>query len=179
MKNNVLFNPDGSFIRSILALIIGGLAVFVPDLTLKSIVIYLGILILLSSIIFFVFALRNDVRIYRNYLMMQSLFNLIIGILFLIIPEVIVNIFVIIIGIIFLFIGILQLITAFYISRYFNLFWFSLITSVLTIIAGILLFTNPFESAEAILIFTGILLMIYGIGEFLMAWQLNKRSKIY
>ncbi len=178
MKEYIFFSSKGSLIRGIIALIVGGLAIFVPDLTLKSVVIYFGILILLGGVVSIFFAISSKNKANRDFLIIQSLFNLIIGLSFLIIPTKIVNIFIIIIGIGFLVIGIFQLIAAFNISRYFKWSWFFFITSMLTIIAGIIMLTNPFESAKVILIFIGILLLIYGLGELLMAWQLSKRPKI-
>lgn len=57
--------------------------------------------------------------------------------------------------------------------------WIYFSISMLIIIAGIVLFTNPFTSAQAILIFIGIFLLIYGASELYMAWKLNKKPKNY
>ena len=47
------------------------------------------------------------------------------------------------------------------------------------IIAGAVMLTNPFNSAETILTFIGVLLLIYGIAELYMSWVLSRKPKTY
>ncbi|MGB4568340.1 MAG: DUF308 domain-containing protein, partial [Dysgonamonadaceae bacterium] len=56
--------------------------------------------------------------------------------------------------------------------------WIYFAISMLMIIAGIILFANPFAGAEALLIFIGIFLLIYGVSEVYMAWKLSKKPTI-
>ena len=177
MNKQVFFSSNGALIRGIIAVIAGGLAVFLPDLTLNSVVVYIGILILLGGVVSFIFAIRSKEKSNRNFLIMQALFNVVIGVLFLAAPATIVNIFGIIVGIGFLVIGGFQLIVAFNIIRNYRWSWFYFIISVLVIIAGVIMLSNPFKAAETILIFTGVLLLVYGIGEIFMALKLGKKPK--
>ena len=82
-------------------------------------------------------------------------------------------------GIGFLLIGIFQLIATLSIRHQYGWSWIYFSISMLMIIAGIILFTNPFAGAETILIFIGIFLLIYGVAELYMAWKLSKKPKIY
>ncbi|MEN6570136.1 MAG: DUF308 domain-containing protein [Rikenellaceae bacterium] len=175
MKNHFFTTSHESLIRGIIALIIGGLAVFMPDITLRSFVICIGILILVSGIVSFVFSLRSQVRVTKNIFTANALFNLIFGLFFVLLPTMMVNIFVIAIGIGFLLIGIFQLISALSIRHDYGWSWIYFSISMLMIIGGIVLFTNPFTSAQTILIFIGIFSLIYGVTELYMAWKLNKK----
>lgn len=169
----------GALIRGIIALIAGGLAVFVPNITLQSIVIYIGLLILLGGLVSLLFALRSKNPSGRNMLMTQAVFNLIIGILFVALPATMVKIFVIVLGVGFLFIGIFQLMGALNTRHDYGWSWIYFIISILMIVAGAVMLTNPFSSAETILTFIGVLMLIYGASELYMAWKLSSKPKTY
>ena len=179
MKHHFIATSQGSLIRGIIALIIGGLAVFMPDITLRSFVICIGILILVSGLASLVFSVRSEEKFTKNILMADAVFNLIFGLLFIALPTTMVKIFVIAMGIGFLLIGIFQLIATLSIRHQYGWSWIYFSISMLMIIAGIILFTNPFAGAETILIFIGIFLLIYGVAELYMAWKLSKKPTIY
>ncbi|HXL00099.1 MAG TPA: DUF308 domain-containing protein [Dysgonamonadaceae bacterium] len=179
MKHYIVTTFHGSLIRGIIALIIGGLAVFIPDITLQGFVICIGILLLASGLTTLIFSVRSHEEITKNILMANAVFNLIFGLLFVLLPTTMVNIFVIAMGVGFLLIGIFQLIGTLSIRHMYGWSWIYFSISMLIIIAGIVLFTNPFTSAQAILIFIGIFLLIYGASELYMAWKLNKKPKNY
>ncbi|GET26283.1 HdeD family acid-resistance protein [Prolixibacter sp. NT017] len=179
MQNRMFSSYRGALIRGIIALIAGGLAVFVPNITLRSIVIYIGLLILLGGLVSLLFALRSKNPSGRNMLMTQAVFNLIIGILFVALPATMVKIFVIVLGIGFLFIGIFQLMGALNARHEYGWSWIYFIISVLMIIAGGVMLANPFDSAKNILTFIGVLMMIYGGAELYMAWKLSSKPKTY
>jgi uncharacterized membrane protein HdeD (DUF308 family) len=178
MGYQIITTSHGSLLRGIIALIIGGLAVFMPDITLRSFVICIGILILISGLVSLVFSARSREKFTKNILMADAVFNLIFGLLFIALPDTMVKIFVIAMGIGFLLIGIIQLIGTLSIRRDYGWSWIYFAISMLMIIAGIVLFTNPFTSAETILIFIGIFLLIYGVSEVYMAWKLSKKTTV-
>ncbi len=92
-------------------------------------------------------------------------------------PANIVKVFVVILGIGLLLLGAFQLVIGLSVRGRYGFSWFYFAVSVIVIIAGIIMLYNPFKSAEAILIFLGILLMLYGISELNMAWHLRKELK--
>ncbi|GET23517.1 HdeD family acid-resistance protein [Prolixibacter denitrificans] len=179
MQNRMFTSYRGALVRGVIAVIAGGLAVFVPNITLQSIVVYIGLLILLGGLVSLLFALRSKNPSGRNMLMTQAVFNLIIGILFVALPATMVKIFVIVLGIGFLFIGIFQLMGALNARHEYGWSWIYFIISVLVIIAGGVMLANPFSSAETILTFIGVLLLIYGLAELYMSWKLSRQPKTY
>ncbi|MCE5305936.1 DUF308 domain-containing protein, partial [bacterium] len=80
MNKQVFFSSSGALIRGIIAVVAGGLAIFLPGLTLNSVVIYIGILILLGGVVSFIFAISSKEKSNRNFLIMQALFNVVIGV---------------------------------------------------------------------------------------------------
>lgn len=74
--------------------------------------------------------------------------------------------------------GIIHLSNVFYLRTRLGWQWFSLFVSILTIFAGIFMLFEPFKTAKAILIFSGVFLLLYGLGELYMAWKMNKEANI-
>lgn len=136
----------------------------------------MGIMLLIGAILFFILAIRNEIKKEKNVLFIQSAVNLALGLLFVFFPGPIVNIFVILLGIMLLILGALSLINLFSFRKVTRIPFFVLAISVLVIIAGIVLLFNPFGSAQAILIFLGIVLIVYAIGEFYSSWMLKKNT---
>ena len=110
--------------------------------------------------------------------MANAVFNLIFGLLFVLLPTTMVNIFVIAMGGGFLLIGIIQLISTLIIRRDYGWSWIYFAISMLMIIAGIILFANPFAGAEALSIFIVIFFLFYGVSFVYMAWKLSKKPTI-
>lgn len=175
MESN-FFTSQSSLLRGIVALIIGLLAIFLPKLTLNSIVLVMGIMLLIGAIIFVILAMRSEIKREKNVLFMQFVVNLALGILFVFFPTPVVSIFVVLLGIILLILGILLLVNLLSLKKFTGLPFLPISIAVLIIIAGIVLLFNPFETAQAILIFLGIILIVYAIGEFYTAWILKKNK---
>ena len=170
------FTSQSSLVRGIVALVIGLLAIFLPKLTLQTIIIVMGIMLLIGAVLFIILAIRSEIKKEKNVLFIQSAVNLALGLLFVFFPGPIVSIFVILLGIILLILGVLLLINLYSFRKVTRIPFFALAISVLVIIAGIVLLFNPFETAQAILIFLGIILIVYAIGEFYTAWILKKNK---
>ena len=102
---NKFFTPQSSLIRAIVALVIGLLAIFLPKLTLQTIIIVMGIMLLIGAILFIILAIRSEIRKEKNVLLIQSAINLALGLLFVFFPGPIVSIFVILLGIVLLILG--------------------------------------------------------------------------
>ncbi len=149
-------------INGVLAILFGAFAIFVPETTSKTIAVYFGIVLIVGGIIGILTAIRN-MRINRNYMstLVSSIIGLLFGILILGYTRQSMQVFVIIIGIWALILGLLQLIMALNLLHgqrkkvlVFN--------SIITIIFGLVLFTNPFASIIALVYLVGILAVIFG-----------------
>ena len=167
-------NPQNTAIRGILTIGAGILFLTIPGLTLKSVIMTIGAMIVINGILGWLFSLvrnKNQPASNKTY---PGVFSLILGSLFLIVPLAIVKIFGFFFGSLFFFLGVLQLMGAMATLSKSFWSWIFLIFSVMMTLGGLFLLIRPIESAENILTFFGAVLIIYGIFELLRAWRLKK-----
>lgn len=70
--------------------------------------------------------------------------------------------------------GLLQLFHSFYIKETISVFTLSVLWSVVYLVAGICLFLVPIESASALALLLGILLIVFGLSRLFYGYQLRK-----
>jgi len=134
-----------------------------------------GVLFIILAIKSIILGIRSKNKKEKNVLFIQSALNLALGLLFVLYLSPIVSILGFL-GIILLILGALSLINLYSFRKITSIPFFSFVISVLVIIAGIILLFNPFGTAQAILIFLGIVLIVYAIGEFYSSWILKKNT---
>ncbi len=165
-------SPVNALIRGILTIAIGIVFLSLPGLTLKSVVMTIGAMILLSGIISLLFSYRKRGNNLSTSL--QGFFNVFLGCLFLVSPLAIVKFFCFFFGVIFTGIGFLQFFGALGTLSKSLWSWVFLIFGILMASGGIFLLVHPIESAENILTFFGAILLLYGIMELITAWRIRK-----
>ncbi len=150
--------------NGIIAILYGLMAMFVSKITLLSIVMYFGIVILIIGLAM-LFGVVNNMKNNLPYAgdMTFSIITIVIGALLTFYTQRSLQIFVIVIGSWAILLGVLQL----FILAKSN---FSngtrnvlLINGLITLALGTLLFFNPFESARYLVIISGILAFILGV----------------
>jgi len=177
MKIPFLPTPQNAFIRGLLTISVGALFLGLPGLTLKSVVMTVGGMILLSGIISLLFSRNRNNKGLNFGTSFQGFFNILWGLLFLFSPMTIVKVFGFFFGVIFILLGIMQLFGALGTLSKSIWSWIYLAFSVLLISGGVFLLTQPIESAEKILLFLGAILVVYGVLELTMAWRLKNIPK--
>ncbi len=150
--------------NGIIAILYGLLAIFVSEKTLLAIVMYFGIVILIIGAAM-LFGVINNMKNKQPYAadMAISIITLIIGSLLAFYTQKSLEIFVIVIGSWAILLGIFQLYLLSnknFTKSTKNTF---LINGLLTLVFGVILFFNPFESATIMLMFSGILAFAFGI----------------
>jgi uncharacterized membrane protein HdeD (DUF308 family) len=166
-------------VRGVLALIIGGVAVFVPGLTMKTIVITIGSLIILGGVINILISLLKEKNVSWSRELSQPFLNVVFGLVLVLMPELFVTIIIMVVGIGLLLTGVIQLAGVIKMHEIMGWQWLYLIISLLVLTSGIVLLSNPFESAEAIFTFFGVIMMLYGISELIMSWKLSHAKDQY
>ena len=165
-------SPQNALIRGILTIATGVLILSMPGLTLKTVVMTVGAMILLSGMISLLFAYRK--KGYSFSSVFQGFFNIFLGCLFLVSPLAIVKFFCFFFGILFTGIGLMQFFGALGTLSKSFWSWVFLAFGILMASGGIFLLVHPVESAENILTFFGAILLLYGILELITAWRLRK-----
>lgn len=179
MGNYFALNTNGSILRGILALIAGGVLAFVPGLTMKTVVIIIGVMILTGGLLTLAQSYRKKSSGLHGFWAIQGIFNLAIGLILILAPGMMVNFFIVVIGIILLILGLLQLIGAIGAVAKYGLIWFFFLNAFIMIAGGILMLNNPFQTGETILKVLGIILMLYGFSELFSAWKISRKPKTY
>ena len=177
MKLFFLPTPQNAFIRGILTLAVGILFLALPGLTLKSVVMTVGGMILLSGIFSFFFSKPKNSKGLNIGTSFQGFFNILWGLLFLLSPMTIVKVFGFFFGVIFILLGAMQFLGAIGTLSKSFWSWIFMVFSALLIAGGVYLLAQPIESAEKILTFLGAILLVYGILELIMAWRLKNIPK--
>ena len=149
--------------NGIIALLYGILALFIPEDTLKTIVIWFGIIILIVGVVGIISALNNKKsgRAYSTDLT-WSILTAIIGAVLIFYTTRSIEIFFAIIGIWAFIIGILQLWLMSKVKNDDQIRNTLLINGILTLLFGILLIIFPFTLAKALIIISGVIALISG-----------------
>ena len=172
-------NSRNAYIRGALSIALGSLLLFVPGLTMQTVMIVIGVILLVSGLVTMILSNLKKKGAMSGFLSTQGIVNVLFGIVFISSPSVMVKVFVIFLGIILLIMGFVQLMGAFgMLSRSFW-GWIFLLIALLTLGSGIFLLSDPFKSAETILPFLGAILIINGISSLSMAWKVSRQPQTY
>jgi len=161
-------------LNGILILIFGLIALFFPNVTLKALGFYFAISLLIGGIVLFVEAIK--VKKYgHNWHMplIEGSIGILISLIILARPEVVATVFVIVMGIWAIITGLIFLFA--YSRKTLPAFSNSimLVISIISLITGVFIIINPFESTRIVTVLIGIYAIIYGI------FSLSNSSKRY
>lgn len=151
-------------IKGILVTIFGIAAVFFPGVTLATLMIYFGILIVASGLFLLIGAFSHikDNKHWANWLF-EGVLDIIIGIIIIIYPQLTIDLFIIIVGIWAVTVGFTQLFSALRAHKTGRARWLMLLNALIVVIFGIVLFLNPTESSAALTMLVGVFAIVFGI----------------
>lgn len=177
MANLFVSGSKGSVSRSISTIITGGVFLFIPGLTMKTVMVVIGGMLLLSGLITLIVSNLRKGKLTKGMWSAQGIMNILFGSVFITAPSVMIKIFMIFIGIILLIMGFIQLTGALGSLSRSVWAWIFLVIGLLTCGSGIFLLTDPFKSAETILPFLGALLMLNGLSELIRFWKTGRQPR--
>lgn len=159
--------------NGIIALLFGLMAVFAPLDTLKIIVMYFGIIMLIIGIAM-LFGVYSSMKNKLNYGtdLVSALITVALGVVLAFFTEKSLEIFVIVVGIWAIMLGVGQLLIMSTVQSKGDK-QFLLFSSLFTIAFGVLLFFNPFASASIFVVLIGIMAAIIGIVLISFAFKLK------
>lgn len=159
--------------NGMISLIFGLLAIFSPIDTLKVVIMYFGIIMIVVALAMLI-GVYSSMKNKLNYGtdLITAIVTLGLGIVLAFFTEKTLEIFVIILGIWAIMLGIGQLIimSALNVKRDKNTM---LISGLFTLAFGILLFFNPFTMASAVVIVVGVMASLIGIVLIAFAFKLK------
>ncbi|PLX12748.1 MAG: hypothetical protein C0597_12605 [Marinilabiliales bacterium] len=175
MKASIRFNnPWIIGIQGIIMIIFGIAAIVNPEITLKAITRFFGVLLLISGVFLLILTKSPD-NYLSDFWFYEGVANVIVGVLFILLPTFIANIFVILIGLISLIIGIRNLWLLLRNKPDFLLLGF--IRNSILVAFGLLFLFVPFQGAMVIINVIGFVALLYGIVTIIMAYKLLQSNK--
>ncbi len=172
------------FYLGLVSFALGITAVTVPEFTMETIIIIIGIIIAIGGVITMVLKLRNksEKKFLQVLVLIASGLNIIFGAVLALMPEVFLDIFIIILGISLIMGGIVQLIITLGYTPISNTGKMFIGLSLIMLIAGTVFIINPFETATSITTFFGIIASIYGLTNIMMSFwirsEISKSKKV-
>jgi uncharacterized membrane protein HdeD (DUF308 family) len=177
MKGNPFKNWWSLAFNGVIALLYGVLAIFIPEDTLITILTWFGIIVLViggAMLIGVINNIRNNYP-YVNDLIM-SLVTIAFGALLAFYTTKSIEIFVIVIGVWAIVIGVAQLYLMSKLEsddKNKNTF---LINGIVSVVFGVILMFNPFASAQALVIITGVMAFFIGVMLIIIALKMKNLS---
>ena len=178
MKSNVSNTLYRSHIyRSIIALVVGLVILFMPYDTLNSLVVMIGCFVLLAGVGSAVSAYRSTSSFFSGLNGISSIVSIALGGLCIIKPSFFVDVMVVVMGIIMTLIGALQLYSVKRISYEFKRSAFYYPGGIATLLAGLFLVFFPKSAINIVGVVLGIVLVVYALNEAGISYRLYHISK--
>jgi len=145
-------------------MLFGIIALLFPDITLFALAIYFGISFLLAGLILIIISARLKASISNwGYILAEGIIGIILGLFILTSPGVSATVFLLILGIYAIIIGLFFL-AGYFSGKLANYFKGSLLVNgIISLLFGILMVVNPFDSTRIVTLLAGIYALIYGI----------------
>jgi len=170
-------NSRKSIVRILSTIVTGCILLFVPGLTMKTVVVVMGSMLAFSGLLTLLLSNFSNRSYQGGFVSVQGTVSIIFGLILISSPAAMVKIFMVIIGIVLVMMGLAQLFGSMRALGRSVWAWFFMIIGFLTLISGSYLLSDPFKSAEAILPFLGALILLNGLTDLLKYFKGPKQPK--
>lgn len=178
MKLSSIFSYHSNFYRSIAALIIGILVLFMkPDEVPSKLVILIGVFVLLSGIGTALAAYRSEHNLVKSMAGSTAIISLIFGVLLIVRPDWFVNFIISLFGIVLLLVGIMQLANVIGVKKNLQNLTFYLVAGAIPTLMGIVFLFFQEQVKTAIGIMLGLTLIVYALNELGLGFRMHKFFK--
>ena len=165
--------------RALISIIIGVILIIWPDVALKSIVIVIGALFLLTGIMAFITSYRQQQAAQHTdgLLSLNGIGSIILGILLVSIPLFFTTVLMVILGCILILAAIAQLATLSAARQFGPISAVNYFYPIIILLAGLIVIFKPWGSAEYVIIILGATAIFYGITDLISQYRINKLRK--
>ncbi len=168
----------GAFMVSgLVAVVYGLLALLLPDNLIKTVMIISGIGLIITGVVSGIVAFnRKKKELPWGMLLFEAIAMVVLGVVAIVWSKETVKLLIFILGLWSAVIGVMML---FSIMRFKYLInrGFYLVSAVLSIVFGVILVLNPFESLEVFVTITGVLALAFGIIMMMFGFRLKKAEE--
>lgn len=167
-----------TMVRSIVAIVTGVVLVLWPTEVLNYTVKIIGAVFCLAGIISFLVSLRDqDNGSPRGLISFNGIGSIILGILLWVMADTFTNLLMYLLGFILIVAGIGQLVVLTSARRFGQISAVSYLFPVIVLLAGVVVFANPFSAKEGIITFFGAVSIFYGITDLINQRRINRLQK--
>lgn len=168
-----------SLYRALIAIVVGIILVIWPDVALKSIVMFIGALFLITGIMAFIASYRRqqEEQCSDGLLSLNGIGSMALGLLLVSIPLFFTAILMILLGCVLILAAIAQLVT---LSAARQLGYISPVNyffPIVILLAGLVVVFKPWGSAAYVVIVLGVAAVFYGITDLISQYYLRKLRK--
>ena len=157
-------------VQGIVFLLLGILFVSFPEGILKGISIYLGFLLLVPGVVM-ILAPVIDRGVQKGSLLTEGMLLTLFGLLFIFEPELVGKLLAFFVGIWMIGAGIMQMAASSAKKSFgWKNWWILLIAGILLIIAGVVILFNAFAVSVALMIWFGVIMIVYGVYYLIVAF---------
>lgn len=165
--------------RALISVAVGVILVVWPGVALKSLVMFIGALFLISGIMSFIISYRRQQAAERagGMVSLNGVGSIILGVLLISIPLFFTTILMFILGCVLILAAIAQLATLSMAKQLGYISPFNYFYPLLILLAGLIVIFKPWGSAAYVVIILGCTAIFYGITDLISQYQLNKLRK--
>lgn len=179
MKLNRFGKWGLSSFNGILMIVFGIVAIAFPSITIAALAIYFAISILVGGLALTAFSLRHkDELLNWKTRLTEGLISVVLGFVIVLKPQSAAAFLVIIVGLWAFFIGSVFIVSYFSRKTPDMVGALNLIAGVVSLLLGIIVIFNPFESSRFLVILTGVYALAFGIFTMIYTSQLFKKKNI-
>lgn len=166
-------------VQAVVCIALGLFLVFWPDVTVVTIIYLFGALFALTGIASLVSYFRQKSERYRSApVLAAGVLYILLALVAFLFPQVIAGFFSLVLGIVLALCGVVSAVRALELRQFDNYTWVgALVIGAIVAIGGIVIIVNPFASTVAFVFVLGAALIVNGVGELFIEWQLHKLEK--
>ena len=171
-------NYKKTVVKSVVAIVLGLVLVLWPTEVLNYTVKIIGAVFCVTGIVSFLVSLRDqEERSARGLTSFNGIGSIILGILLWVMADTFTNILMYLLGFILVVAGIGQLVVLTSARRFGQISGMSYLFPIIVLLAGIVIFANPFSAKEGIITFFGAISIFYGITDLINQRRINQLRK--
>lgn len=165
--------------RALISILIGIVLIIWPHVALKTIVIVIGALFLLTGMMAFIISYRQQQAAQRSdgLLSLNGIGSIILGILLVSIPLFFTTVLMIILGCILILAATAQLATLAAARQFGPIAAIHYFYPIIILLAGLIVIFKPWGSAEYVVIILGATAIFYGLTDLISQYRINKLRK--
>ena len=178
MKHIIKKKESKGILGSLLLIVLSVFLMLKPIEIIGSLIKVIGMILLICGVFDFAnyFVNKKEESLF-DYGLVKGIIEITIGVLFIFKYDLLINLFPCILGLIIVFINIFKLQTAISLKEFESNYMTGVIISSLSIILGLVIVINPFETLEVVIIVSGAVLLISELSNIIYSISVLKFFK--